>query len=549
MPEIMRRGGEGLTPVKKYPEDERGYPLVPIKKITRFFLEEMGKAQFVLPNQYIEELYTLFKMLILDLPAVSFDLGVSISQNDIQEADNKTTIELLTTNVIITYFHLAKTNIGRQDDSLLNPDMQSIIKQSTAGRDYKHLVSNTLKGLIFSLAQDKPWFEYIQDINDADLICRLAGARLPRMEKTTLGSIISKSRQEIDGHNEILTKLLYTRARTVSNQENKKEYFKSMDRLDTVIYGVLKKMDRFLAMTYQLHQILDLPSRSIIGDTFSKLRQNMQWLFFDIWPKAFKQGGMPHQAAVSTLRYRMTILFSVPHITRFCREFTHHPAFQAPVDDLFQLMFKALADKINQVPTDAGNRSADLRGVERALFEIRRAIENLDPDQSQLTHEKEDVKIAYIALILKTDLDSLDAVLSLCDMICDVTHDQDREIMIRIRSVLMEKSFFPLEEYAGKKIPPKDAIPEISKRLQAFAVHYRPQREFYRTFFDTYIIAKPRPKVPHFTQFLMTNRYFAQAMLMHFANGKAMEDLLPVSYIEKAGQLLYDLLEKTKASV
>lgn len=549
MPEIIRRGGEGLTPVKKYPEDERGYPLVPIKKITRFFLEEMGKAQFVLPNQYIEELCTLFKILIFDLPAVSFDLGVSISQNDIQEADNKTTIELLTTNVIITYFHLVKTNIGSQDDSLLNPDMQSIIKQSTAGRDYKHLVSNTLKGLIFSLAQDKPWFEYIQDINDADLICRLAGARLPRMEKTTLVSIISKSRQEIDGHNEIFTKLLYTRARTVSNQENKKEYFKSMDRLDTVIYGVLKKIDRFLAMTYQLHQILDLPSKSIIGDTFSKLRQNMQWLFFEVWPKALEQGEMPHQTAISALRYRMNILFSVPHITRFCREFTHTPEFQAPVNDLFQLMFKALADKIRQVSMEKSNTRADLERVERALFEIRRAIENLDPDQSQFTHEKEDVKIAYIALILKTDLESLEAVLSLCDMVCDVTHDKDREIMIRIRSVLMEKSFFPLEEYAGKKIPPKDAIPEISRRLQAFAVHYRPQREFYRTFFDTYIIAKPRPKVPHVTQFLMTNRYFAQAMLMHFANGKAMADLLPGSYIEKAGQLLNDLLEKTKASV
>ena len=197
MPDIMRKGAEGLTPIKKYPEDDNGYPLVPIKRITRFFLEEMEKEQFVLPGQHIEALYALFKTLIVNLPAVSFDLGVSISQEDIQEADNKTTIELLTTNVIITYFHLVKSNLGNQNDSLVNPDMQSIIKQSTAGRDYKRLVSNTLKGLIFSLAQDKPWFEYIEDINDADLVCRLAGARLPSMEKTTLGTITNKSRQEI----------------------------------------------------------------------------------------------------------------------------------------------------------------------------------------------------------------------------------------------------------------------------------------------------------------------------------------------------------------
>ncbi len=100
--------------------------------------------------------------------------------------------------------------------------MQSIIKQSTAGRDYKRLVSNTLKGLIFSLAQDKPWIEYIEDINDADLVCRLAGARLPSMEKTTLGTITNKSRQEIAAYNEMFTKLLYTRARMVTSRENKK---------------------------------------------------------------------------------------------------------------------------------------------------------------------------------------------------------------------------------------------------------------------------------------------------------------------------------------
>jgi len=548
MPEIMRQGGDGLAPVKKYPEDERGYPLVPIKRITRFFLEEMGKEPFVLPDQYIEELNTLFTMLIENLPAVSFDLGVSISQEDIQKADNKTSIELLTTNVIITYFHLAKSNLENEEASLTNPDMQSIIKQSTAGRDYKGLVSNTLKGLISSLAQDKLWFEYIEDINDADLICRLAGARLPSMEKATLGSITSKSRQEIAGYNDIFTKLLYTRARTVSSQENKKEYFKTMERLDTAIYGVLKKIDRFLTMAYRLRQILDLPSRSIIGDTFSKLRQNMLWLFFDVWPKALEQGNMPDQTAVSALRYRMNIMFSLPHITRFCREFTQNPTFQAPVNDFFQPLFKALAGTINRMSMEGGNSNTSIERVERALFEIRRAIEKLDPEGSQFAEEKKDIKIAYVALILNTDFESLEAVLTLCDIICEVTRDKDREIMISIRSALMEKSFFTLEEHAGEKIvPPKDAIPEISKRLQAFAVHYRPQREFYRMFFDTYVISKPRPDAPHFTRFLGRNKYFAQAMLMLFADTKTMKDLLPDPYIDKADQLLADLLEKSRA--
>lgn len=549
MPEIMRHGGDGLTPVKKYPEDEHGYPLVPIKRITRFFLEEIGNVEFVLPSHYIEELGNLFKALIQDLPRVSFDIAIRISQEDIQTADNKIIIELLTTNVIITYFDLVQSNQENQEDSLLNPDMQSIIKQSTASRNYKHLVSNTLEGLNFSLTQDKPWVEYIEDINDADLICRLAGSRLPSMEKTTLGAITSKSRQEIADYNDLFTKLLYTRARTVTSQENKREYVKSMKKLDTAIYSILKKMDRFLAMAYRLSQILDISSRFIIGDTFSKLRQNMLWLFFDEWPKALEQADMPHQTAVSALRYRLNILFSVPHITRFCREFTQNPAFQTPVNNLFQLLFKTLVDKINQVFMEERNISAGLGRVERALFEIRRAIENLDLDASRLLDEKKEVKIAYVALISIIDFQSLEAVLDLCNTICEVTHDTDREIMVNIRAALMEKSFFTLEEYAGKKVPPKDAIPEISKRLQAFAVHYRPQREFYRIFFDTYIISEPRPNVLHFNRFLISYRSFAQAMLMRFADYKAMKDLLPDSYIDKANQLLDDLLKKTRAPV
>lgn len=549
MPAIMRKGGEGLTPIKKYPEDENGYPLVPIKRITRFFLKEMEKTEFVLPDQHIEALYILFKTLIEDMPAVSFDLGASISQEDIQEADNKTTIELLTTNVIITYFYLVKSNLGNQDNSLLNPDMPSIIKQSTAGRDYKGLVSNTLKGLIFSLAQDKPWFEYIEDINDADLVCRLAGARLPSMEKTTLGTITENSRQEIAGYNDMFTKLLYTRARIVTSHENKKEYVKAMEKMDTAIYGLLKKMDRFLVLAYRLSEIIDIPIRSIIGETFSKLRQNMLWLFFEVWPKTLEPGDMPHQVAVSALRYRMDVLFSVPHITRFCREFTQNPAYHPPVNDLFQQMFKGLIKRIGLVSMEKDEITDNLAWVESALFEIRRAIKNLGLDESRLLDEKEDVKQAFLALIYKTDFESLDAVLNLCDMVCDITHDTDREIMVSIRAALMEKSFSTLKEYATTKVPPKEAIPEITRRFQAFAVHYRPQRAFYRIFFNTYIISKPKPNVPHFTQFIMSNKYFAQAMLMRFSNDKAMKDLLPDAYIQKAKHLLRDLLDQIRNPV
>ena len=347
----------------------------------------------------------------------------------------------------------------------------------------------------------------------------------------------------------MFTKLLFTRARIVTSQDNKKEYLKTMEKLDTAIYGLLKKMDRFLELAYRLSEIIDIPIRSIIGETFSKLRQNMLWLFFEVWPKALEPGDMPSQVAVSALRCRMDVLFSVPLITRFCREFTQNPVYHPPVDDLFQQMFKGLIKRIELVSMEKDEILDSLAWVESALFEIRRAIENLELDNSRLLDEKKEVAQAFVALIRKTGFESLDAVLNLCDMICDVTHDTDREIMVNIRAVLMEKSFSTLREYAVTKVPPKEAVPEITRRLQAFAVHYRPQRAFYRIFFNTYVISQPKPNAPHFSQFYMTNKYFAQAMLMRFSDDRAMKDLLPDAYLQKAKHLLRDLLDQIRSPV
>ena len=544
MPLLMHSGGQGLNPVKKYPEREKGIPLIPIDEITRFFLSEMGKKEPPLPDHYLESLTTLFKVMVHELPPIAFDCGYSISQEDIQEADNKKTIEFLCTNIIITYFNMVNNIPGNQDNRLTNPDLKAVIQNSTAGRDYKRLVSNTLKGLIFSLAQDKPWVEYVEDINDADLICRLAGARLPSMEKGTLSSILNKAQQEITGLTDLFSKLLYTRAQTVSSQNTSKEFFKSMEKLDTAIYALLQKIDNYLNSAYRLREILELAPKAIIGDAFSKLKQDLLWIFFEVWPKGLEQKQIPSQAAVSAMRYRMNILFSFPHITRFCREIRNDPAYEAPFTDLFRLMFKELAEKIHRI-YDKGDTQlhATLEIVERALIETQRAIDNFGLDESWLPDEKQEVKIAFIALILNTGYDAMEEVTPLCEILCRVTQDRDREIMVSMRAALMEKAFITLEDYADKKQPIQTVIPEITKRLSAHAVHFRPQRDFYRIFFDTYIISTPRPQTPHITRFMINNRPFAKALLMVFSDDKAMNELLPEPYIERAEQMLADLIK------
>jgi len=215
---LLQQGGKGLKPLEKYKKDEKGKTLVYTREITRFFLKQIEKAQSPFPDQYFDALYTLLQIMSRGAEPISFNCGLSISQEDIQEADLKTTIELLTTNIIITYFNTLKTYKGTVDTSLLEPDLKSLISKSNAGRDYKGLVSNTLTGLIKSLGEDKPWRDYLNDINDADLICRLAGARLPSMKKETMTGIIEKSRSEILGFNELFTKILLTRDQLASKE-------------------------------------------------------------------------------------------------------------------------------------------------------------------------------------------------------------------------------------------------------------------------------------------------------------------------------------------
>jgi len=243
---LLQQGGKGLKPLEKYKKDEKGKTLVYTREITRFFLKQIEKAQSPFPDQYFDALYTLLQIMSRGAEPISFNCGLSISQEDIQEADLKTTIELLTTNIIITYFNTLKTYKGTVDTSLLEPDLKSLISKSNAGRDYKGLVSNTLTGLIKSLGEDKPWRDYLNDINDADLICRLAGARLPSMKKETMTGIIEKSRSEILGFNELFTKILLTRDQLASKEGNKKSLLKSMAKLDSAILAILKKIDNYL---------------------------------------------------------------------------------------------------------------------------------------------------------------------------------------------------------------------------------------------------------------------------------------------------------------
>ncbi len=542
VPALFQHGGKGLNPLKKYKKDENGRPIVKTQEITRFFLGEMEKADFVFPDPYFDGLYTLFNVMSKGAEPVSFDCGFSISQEDIQKADNKTTIELLTTNIIITFFNTLKTYQGNVDRTLLAPDLKDLVTKSIAGRDYKGLVSNTLTSLTKSLEEDKPWGEYLEDINDTDLICRLAGSKLPTMKKETLSAIIAKSRREILGYNEIFTKLLHTREQTASKEVNKKNYLKSMEKIDTATFGVLKKIDTYLVSAHRLMRIMDLSPEVVIGKTDAALKQNLIWLFFNGLPDKLEQTDILNHLGIATARYRLNLLFNFPAITQYCRVFKSEDNYNTLYFDLFRLLFRELVKKINDL--DLEDPDTDLRLLKQYLTEIHRAVDKLDLELKDLPEDKQAVRDAYTSLILRTEFDVIDVVLGLCEMVCLATQDQDKEIMVAVRSALLEAGFSTLEKYAKEGLPADRAKPGIKKRLHSYALHYKPQREFYSSFFRTYVGSGPRPVSPHLNQFIQTNKHFAAALLMVFSDEKAMNDLIADKQITHAAELLASLREK-----
>jgi hypothetical protein len=540
---LLQKGSKGLKPLEKYKFDEKGRTLVPTKEIIRFFFQQIKKAGHPDSNEFFDSLFTLLQVMTRGAEPISYDCGFSISQEKIQEADNKTTIELLTTNIIITYFNNLKDYKGEVDKNLLAPGLKDLIAKSNQGRDYKVLVENTLAALTDSLAEDKPWQEYIEEINDVDLICRLAGASLPSLEKETLAKIVGHSRREILGYNDIFTKLLHTREQAAIKEPNTKKYLKTMEKLRAAILGTLKKIDIYLASAHRLMTILDLTPQTVLGKTDDQLKQNLVWLFLDAKPDMTNQADILNEMGIAPIRYRLNMLFTFPEITRYCRALKSMDGYEKVFFDGFRLLFQSLTRKMNQLDMDTGK--ADLRLLSQSLKEISRAADKLGLEESHLPDEKSAVRNAYLALIHKIDFQHLDTIMATSALVCDATQDQTKEIMVSIRAALVEACFSTLSFYAQEVLSADKARNGIKKRLHAYAMYYKPQREFYRIFFDTYVGSKSNPVSPHLAQFIKANKHFAAALLMVFSDDKSMKELVPVNQTTHAADLLTKLRDNS----
>lgn len=536
---LLQKGGKGLKPLDRYRKDEKGRTLVPVDKIIRFFSKEMEKAGAFHPDQYFDGLFTLFKVLSQGAEPFTFECGFSVSEQDIQQADIKTTIELLTKNLIITYFSNLKTIKDQIDTGLLTPDLASIIQKSNAGRDYRDLVGNTLTKLISSLGQDKPWREYLDDINDADLVCRLTGAKLPSMKKEILAGIILKSRKEIQAYNAMFRKVINTREQMAEHEKNDKKYLKAMQRLDEATQAILKKIDTYMEAAHSFMKIIGLTTEAVLGKTDGELKENLTRLFLGFKPGTDDLSDILTTMGFATARYRLNMLFGYPDIALYSRAFRVDDRFRGFYYDLFRLLFRELKEKIEQLPLD-GDETL-FRLFKQNLSEAVRAVDTLALEPEDLVEEKYAVRDAYVALVQEISYEKLGAVLDTRELVCLVTQDRTREIMAPIRSALLKNCFSTLGRYAEEPLAADRAKNGIRKRLHYFALHYKPQRAFYQLFFATYVGKADSALSPYLSQFMQKNKHFVFALLMLFSDENSMHDLLAKNQISHARTLLEKL--------
>ena len=147
-----------------------------------------------------------------------------------------------------------------------------------------------------------------------------------------------------------------------------------------------------------------------------------------------------------------------------------------------------------------------------------------------------------MAIIGQIGFEQLNEVMKVREKICQVTQDRPREMMVDLRSALVAASFSTLIEYSMDPQTADTATNGIKKRLHSFSMFYKPQREFYKNFYDTYVGTKAQSISRHLSDIIKTNKLFAAALLMVLSDDTAMKNLLSVNQTGHARELLTQLI-------
>jgi hypothetical protein len=533
--ELMRSGSEGLNPVSMCRKNEQGQIIVPVRTIVEFFFNLFEKEELFNPDTYISTLYYLLKEITKESDEYFFESDISVAEKDIYEADTKTTIELLTKNIIITYFNHVKIEPepDAEDFVLLDPQLQAIIKISNSGRDYRSLVERTLKKLVEILNHDNTWRKCLLYMNRASLVCRLVGTKLPQIDKKVLASYIQQSRVEINKEAVLFSKIINTREMLIKEEANLKNFLKTMEKLRVALNSVIGKMNNYFFYAKSFMLTLGASSDVFLGEIDAELKENLARVILNY---SVEDSESYLQLNYASLRYRINRLLAQSDLTFYFKEIQNQETYKLCYLNIFKVYYDRLLSlmvKMAETPLEM-----DIKRLDNVLFECKKVIKNLSLDIHLFEDEKFEIRKAYVELLKVVSVEQTDELIDLALTVVSVTQDKSGEFFEVVRKVLLSDSFTALRHIDIKSIKPDEIKKTIQKTLYGYSIHYRPRREFYNTFFKTYIGAKNKPPSVFIKELITTNQPLALAILKVLSEKDAVMNPLPESSREYASDLM-----------
>jgi hypothetical protein len=510
--------------------------IVLTSEVIAFFFSSIEKGRALNADQYISNLYLLFNILTKEALNYSFQSDIQVSEKDIQEADNKITIEYLTKNLIIAYFSLVKVPSGLVNQDLLDPDLKAIIKLNNEGRDYRTLIGKVLEKLIETLKLAKPWRQSLEDIETAALVCRLVGARLPQIETTVLARIVSESRAEIKIDTGFFTKILNTRDQIKKEEKSHKNYIKVMEKLDQATIGILKRINDYLGYAHRFITLIGTSSQGFLGNMDENLKKNVARCFFEYQEEDPEDLHAKTLRNFSSTRYRMAMLFDYPELTKFSRSLQKEEKYRGCFLDCIQLHFDELIKQMDFLLSPTGYK--DFRTIETRLFEIIRLVQNLELEPTALDTLKKDVQKKYISLLRAIPVDYILPVSNMKEDICIAVQDESKALMEEIRKTLVDTCYERLMGLDIESISFDLLQQAVWKILTGYALYYKPQRFFYQRFFEKYVGRLDGVLSEYMSELLKNKRSLALKILEIFSDPKYVGDFILEDQISLSGELL-----------
>ena len=542
VPSILKSGGKDLNPMERSKIDSQGKILVLTSDIIDFFFSFIEKGDSLNPDQYISSLYLLFDVLTKEALNYSFQSDMRISEKDIQEADNKKTIQYLTKNLIISYFNQVKLPNGLVNTDLLDLEMKIIIKQSNEGRDYRTLIGKVLENLVKTLELAKPWRQSLEDIENAALVCRLVGSRLPQIEKTVLARIVSESRMEIKTDAAFFTKILNTRDQLAREEKNYQNYGKVMNKLDQATAGILKKINAYLGYAHRFIDLIGASPQGFLGRVDETLKKNTARLFFECQEEDPEKVQASPLRNFASSRYRMAMLFDYPELIKYSRSLQKDEKYRDCFLDCIKLYFDEFLKQMDLLLSSTGYK--EVKTAQTRLSEIIRLVGALDLEPSALSALKQEVREKYLSLLKTTPFDHILPIIRMKENILIAVQEESNVLNEDIRKTLIDTCY---ERVTGLDIESTSLEllhQSVWKVLSGYAGNYRPQRFFYQRFCEQYIGRPDGTVSNHMMELVKSKKPIALKILEIFSDSKYVGDFILQEQIGFSGELLKRYREK-----